>query len=946
MRFTLRTALAAIIFSAVAAASAGCASLEDVPANVCGNGVVEANNGEDCDPGNVSSDAGTVETCGEANAANACRISCKDGPCPAGYACAALTHACVGPPVDFTRAVRFGDGIAAMNLSVTDTDGDGAAETVATYNPENSGRYYLQLPRDRVLAASIAQRVPEWPAPPVSTASIDPPSAAKDPRGRSVFMALAGGVSLLHYAPTLTVQPDARFGTVDVEASLGAATFTDKTRVVHLHRTFGRKGRVRDGLAAVTDIGGSLGLVAAWVAPDPADSSAPIEDANSVVVEKACTTGRGFYRPLGPHKLDQVTFVGGANVVETAPRDCEEAVVIFKDNEVRTFESCTRNACPLKDDAVVERQMRLIPPSNAATLGEAAAADVDGDGHVDLVAAWTSAAAGANARLKTFTLQRGNGDGTFAPPLTFQLHVVNGQSLNEDALGLTVFRERRDVDGVEGGRTFAIIKDRVLRIEANPRPPDADTPSAPFSLDALQVTWPTGAPRWDNPIAEDVDGDGITDVVLTSNNRIDVLRGNGLGAFGTSLVEVGTPIHATALGDFDGDGLLDLAVSHEVFTSSSSKPVSIDVAYGIGAARFSPLLPLLSLSNADAKLVSRRVPSFNGADALVAVTVDANGTSPLLVALVGDGTQGGLLPTAEVRCSPTTSALAPDGFRLSVNAGAVVQHTENSVLRSIMLVSGLGDLSDEDANRRSTFRGFAIADITDGTTALSSANCVDSSSTATSVHLTSADVCDDGFDEFISIGVDADGRPSVSLRSIPVGPLASPTSLSFTPLTNSFAAAAKDIKPATVRAIPRDLDGDGDVDILVRIANEARVFWNESTSSQSTCSAAQFREATLPFTGDDGGRIKGIAVLSQGLAAPARIIAITGAGFVQFAIDKDEGVVRRPLDLVDKDGTALFGLPTALETGDVDGDGIDDLIVADAVGLRVHYGVERTRKSK
>src|SRR6478672_1341611 len=86
----------------------------------------------------------------------------------------------------------------------------------------------------------------------------------------------------------------------------------------------------------------------------------------------------------------------------------------------------------------------------------------------------------------------------------------------------------------------------------------------PGSFDPA-VTSPTGV----NPLSlavGDFDGDGNLDIATANAYDVSVMLGDGLGSFGpaTSLGVPGNP-QSVAVGDFNGDGLLDLGVSSNVY---------------------------------------------------------------------------------------------------------------------------------------------------------------------------------------------------------------------------------------------------------------------------------------------------------------------------------------------------------------------------------------------
>ncbi|HYD85458.1 MAG TPA: FG-GAP-like repeat-containing protein, partial [Opitutus sp.] len=68
-----------------------------------------------------------------------------------------------------------------------------------------------------------------------------------------------------------------------------------------------------------------------------------------------------------------------------------------------------------------------------------------------------------------------------------------------------------------------------------------------------------------SPVIGDFDGDGHLDIAVAnaSSNSVSVLRGNGAGAFATQLQSsAGAGVRALATADFNGDGYLDLATAN------------------------------------------------------------------------------------------------------------------------------------------------------------------------------------------------------------------------------------------------------------------------------------------------------------------------------------------------------------------------------------------------
>jgi hypothetical protein len=905
---------------ALLAALTACFEFGPIAASVCGNGVVEGES-EDCDllvP--------NARVCRPPTATDACRFPCDTvTACPDGMVCVTARQACVRPSGAFTAGARFADGVAATNIDLVDTDGDGSTDTYVGYNVPDATRVYFTFPSDRDASSLRPRRIPEWPVPPHAARSLEGDrSASRATRG--VLAPIATGVTMLHREATGEVQPDARFGLLAGQ-NIPSGVLRSAVRVFAMKRTIGRKGSVRDGSAVVGTRDGTLFVAANWVAPAETDMS-------------ACdATSGGFARLVPDRRADEVVYAGAANVAEGSP--CDELVVIFKDGEVRSFESCNASSCALPASSVVERRGRLETPIGATELSEAVAADVDGDGHADVLGAWRRGdRESAPSRAKAFSIALGFGAGTFPIGVPFFVDVANGAKLAESDEGLTVFRERRDVDGIESGRTFAVIADRILRFDGDLEP---TTPPSPFQrVTAFQVSWPTGAARWEDPTAEDLDRDGVVDVVLRSGPRLVVLRGNGLGAFGSSVVEASTTIRAKAVGDFDGDGLLDVAISRDFFTDASTVPVNIDVAYGAGATRFGSWVRVITAKNPASTLVPLRIPAFNGADSLLAVAPDADAGGPELVTLIGDGTQGGLFPSAAAQCG---GPLANTANRLVPRAGTIARVLASGEEPRDFLFLGGEAATKERSETGRAFEGFALADVSGAKIDLSAVDCRTLAGGASLLYANAADLCGDAADEVVTVSVDATGTPIFSLVTLTLR--GATLDATFAPLPIRAGVAGTTLRAANVLAIPHDLDGDGDRDLLVRIGSEAGVVWSEPNAS-GRCDPAAFRYERLPLdaaaAGDD---VLGISALSRGARRAMSVVALTKSATAplrRFDRTAEGTFAASALDLpIDRSAAALGG-PTAMDIGDVDGDGIEDIVLADRRGIRVHYGIESPRR--
>ena len=177
----------------------------------------------------------------------------------------------------------------------------------------------------------------------------------------------------------------------------------------------------------------------------------------------------------------------------------------------------------------------------------------------------------------------------------------------------------------------------------------------------------------------DADGDALT-FAITDGPANGTLSGPVLHFSPATNFAVGDNPSSTAMGDFDGDGNLDLAVAH-----SSSQSISILLGTGMGG-----FWAAGNISVGVSGLSSLAVQDLNGdGDLDLAV---ASSSSDSVVILLGTGTGGFGTPTAfAVGVFP--SSLAIGDFNGDANLDLAVTNAGNNTV-SILLGDGIGSFGD------------------------------------------------------------------------------------------------------------------------------------------------------------------------------------------------------------------------------------------------------------
>ena len=818
-------------------------------------------------------------TCGAPGTTHACRYLCQAQPdCPTGFGCG-LDGLCRASSSTWTGppAVNPHTPEAPLDIVVADADGDG------------KGDVFEQSPD----AVTVHYDV---------TSSMETEHAV----ARDAILPAIG--------PIVELSGD-RLADAVVPADLGFFVSLGTQARVERATAYGAISLppdVSDVQAFAADVlpeqPGTETLVIAEVAL-PGMPSTP------VVVDVATSGLLAFIGELpdSPGKLAGPPRAGRLNE-DPSVVPCDELVFGYQGkSSVDLLVPCK----PSKKGTVLLQNAQTTPlalPRGATIAGPITVEDVDGDGHLDLL---VPAARGSGFEID---VAYGRGDGTFVrspggDPTTSGDGSAGVAVSNVTAAPLAV----ADLDG-DGEPDWVDPTGAYLSRGDN----------AP-----VLVASADGSP-WTSAVVGRFDGDALPDIAVGSNQEswLAVYLNHGDDTFTPFVVRTPGTVSLLGAGDFDGDRINDVAVVTTAIASNSTTP-SDTLSVAFGSPSGAPAEPkdigefhgILELATARAVGGPRNV--VDGADELGALAEGSDGS----------------LAFAIIFGRSDRDLRAPyDLARASINEGDVTAYAPVRILPADVDGDGVTDLASlgERIDETSEFRIWANPMQGEASIRIGDSTFSDPLMQGFDWHYVLMGAVDlDGMpgDELVVLGPRADGsgyQSAVASASLPMNG-AGRTYAVGTPSNVDLAFTRSELPlPDALSHNGRlriaDVDGDGRKDVVALGQDDENgalvVFFNDGHGALGS---------PTRVAGADKLDVRDFAVSkAPGDEKPELVLLTTTGVYVVNAHGRDLAVGGAPA-LSMTAGTPTS--PSLITAGDVDGDGVPDLVLAGPLGFEVHLGI-------
>ncbi len=894
-----------------------CATLSPIAQGTCGNGVVDAN--EDCD-------SFPEGTCGRpSDGARACRFTCdrtKAGSCAAGWGCG-VDGVCRQATAEFEGASEP-TSAGVVTLLAGDFDGDGRTDLYGG-GPKTS----TSKPRIHFFDSSAT------PAEPVSIAF---------PMSLPVVRDLNGdGRDDLAYA----YNADDRFGAIGILSGTTDRAFTPTIVPAYL----------RPG----TDVR------AAAVPFDPTKGFATPNLQGALVTLERTSTGAAFRSisganvanieelmvpsTFGPEQVVappvSATLFAPKAAAGPLPSTCGDVVFAYNDATAGHLAILSPCAGPTDENKNIPRRWQARAPKDVTLPKKLAAnsrvlvADING-GYPEVFVTLEDGAYSATS------------DGTSLSPFT----KVSGEtnSATTPLMPLAI----GDLDG--DGRVDLVLPEGAIVFKTPPG--DAGTGQDQSGVLAAKPI----AARWQDARIGRFNGDTLPDVVAISPQALEIefFANAGSGLFTRFSVPSTVPIRAMATGDFDGDSIGDVAflASSTALGAEDEAEAQLAIAYGraIGGletprvvGRFKHARSVVSLHQAnrpvDEIVVLEQAPAAGGLPSSAVTYVYGSGDRQAIAPLVFDDQQALVPPppngarkwqAATLVAGPLSAPGQVD--LMSLAYGVTFSARDDGALKYLTFPTGAWFAPSTDASYSVLREGFRFVD-----ERLKGINEVSFTNGLVDPWLLTAaadlDSPPDGIAEFVALVRGSDNNRTSWLLVTRKSDLEAKKAPAPLAIDDVKVSGSND----DLQLLDVDTDGLPDAIVLTRSSKppKLRVYLNDGKGSFAVSpilvelpgkgggDAGASRDAPLAFarliTGADADGKKSqpeLAVISQ-----------RGLFLAKLKADRSGFETR---DLGDRLGARSNDL-TSVATGDFDGDGVQDIAVAESGSIRLVRQIPRLR---
>lgn len=275
----------------------------------------------------------------------------------------------------------------------------------------------------------------------------------------------------------------------------------------------------------------------------------------------------GFPRLLGALDGPLESLVGdpvGGHLIEDPSSPCRQIVLAMRgDTRFVVLDACSLDAAtgtPTWSAEVTSSSIALEPPIPITSAPQVV--DMNGDGHLDVIVGSAQQA----------YVAYGNGQ-TLATAIPYELHAANADPATA---ALPMPLAAGDFTG-DGAVDFVFAEGLLV-----------SKPSA-VGDEFDYLTFGIGPNHWSVATIGNLNSDGYPDVVAASKDRPGITFLNGTGTPDQTLFDIPTPrpVVQLAVGDFDGDGIDDLAFTQ----NGANEGVESSVLIGFGQPFGPPLEP-------------------------------------------------------------------------------------------------------------------------------------------------------------------------------------------------------------------------------------------------------------------------------------------------------------------------------------------------------------------